>query len=218
MPKPSKAIKKQKQKTVKYTAFSLAGALLVWFIWVEAIDPYRQVSVEEVPLITAGNEPFKVKPTDPGGDKVAYTDIQIYRMLGENIDSQPPAENLLPAEEEPRFSIEKPAKLSEKSNQKTAKKIDPIDSSDLSELSQTVYGVQILSLRSREATQKAQKKFLLKHPGLFESLQFHIRAVQVANKGTFYRLYVGPFAKWSRAQEICKSFLANNINCFVFQE
>lgn len=69
-----------------------------WYIFDKI--PAVEEKGSEIPLIKAANEPFKVKPDDPGGMDVPNRDKLIYQQIGE---TAPPAEEerLLPPAETP---------------------------------------------------------------------------------------------------------------------
>ncbi|MBF0094685.1 MAG: SPOR domain-containing protein [Alphaproteobacteria bacterium] len=76
---------------------AVAGGI-AWYVYDKI--PKVESKGSEIPVIKAANEPFKVKPDDPGGMEVPNRDRLIYQQMGE---AAPPAEeeHLLPPPETP---------------------------------------------------------------------------------------------------------------------
>ncbi len=96
--------------------FILSIAAVTGFVWLAwyAYNAQNSISdISQVPLITASEEPFRVKPADPGGMHIPYRDKTVYETLQRgNKNILPKVERVLPAPESP--TIAKPTEDSEK--------------------------------------------------------------------------------------------------------
>ena len=73
--------------------------------------------------------------------------------------------------------------------------------------------VQLISLPSKNAAQKAWPEILKKHTVLLSGLPYDIVAVDIPNKGTFYRLRVGSFKNKADAKALCDKLKAKKQDC-----
>ncbi len=66
------------------------------------------------------------------------------------------------------------------------------------------YGLQLASYRSLNSARRSWEKFKQKHPSLLQDLVLRVQQVQIAGRGTFYRLQVGPFPNEITALDVCQ--------------
>ncbi|EKV31412.1 hypothetical protein C882_3785 [Caenispirillum salinarum AK4] len=76
---------------------AVAAGIAGWYLFLR--EEPQQVAAT-TPVITADEQPYKVKPADPGGMDVPDTDKMVYDRLGQNSDGGQ-VENLLPEPESP---------------------------------------------------------------------------------------------------------------------
>ena len=77
------------------------------------------------------------------------------------------------------------------------------------------YRVQIQSLRSQSRAEKAWLSQVKKHPDLFGDLSLTIQRAVIQDRGTFYRVQAGPFAKREAADSLCRKLKIRGQDCLV---
>jgi hypothetical protein len=75
--------------------------------------------------------------------------------------------------------------------------------------------VQLASQKSESDAQAAYRTLQSKYPNILGSRQASIKRVEIADKGTFYRAQVGPFASGDQAGDFCNSLKAVGGQCIV---
>lgn len=66
------------------------------------------------------------------------------------------------------------------------------------------FGLQLASYRSLNTARRSWERFKKKHPSLLQDLVLRVQQVQLAGRGTFYRLQVGPFPNELTALDVCQ--------------
>lgn len=93
---------------------AVAAGIAGWYLFLRD-EPVETAA--QMPVIAADNEPYKVRPADPGGMQVPNTDKMVYDRLGqntaqdggvENLLAQPPAPAAPPPPAEPVAEAEPP--------------------------------------------------------------------------------------------------------------
>jgi len=77
------------------------------------------------------------------------------------------------------------------------------------------FRIQLASVRSEKAAEKAWKRFKNSHAALFGKLEPKIVRVDLKGKGTFYRLQAGPLADASAARSLCSQAKKRKIGCII---
>ena len=77
------------------------------------------------------------------------------------------------------------------------------------------YRVQIGSFRSPSDASASWTKATAKHPALLKDLQPYIVEADLGEKGLYYRLQIGAFSGFSKAEGLCQSLKAEGTDCFV---
>lgn len=77
------------------------------------------------------------------------------------------------------------------------------------------YVIQIASYRDRPSAEGAYAKLIEKHSDLVSSLSPDYQSAQVAGKGTYFRLRIGPFDSQADASAVCKALKARGQDCLV---
>lgn len=77
------------------------------------------------------------------------------------------------------------------------------------------YVIQIASYRDKPSAEGAYEKLLEKHSDLVSSLSPDYQTAQVAGKGTYFRLRIGPFESQEDASSVCKALKARRQDCLV---
>jgi cell division protein FtsN len=91
----------------------------------------------------------------------------------------------------------------------------PIADSAVSHARDGAYLIQIASYRDRPSAEEAWTKLIAKHADLVSSLSPDYQSAQIANKGTYYRLRVGPFDSREDASALCSVLKARRQDCLV---
>lgn len=77
------------------------------------------------------------------------------------------------------------------------------------------FRIQLASVRSRKAAEKAWGRYKFDHAELFGKLEAKIVRVDLKGKGTYYRLQAGPFADASAARSLCSQVKKRKIGCII---
>lgn len=84
-----------------FIALAVFGGFF-WLAWYAYKAGTSTTAPTEVPLVTADDEPFRVKPEDPGGMVIPHQDKTVYEAIARQPnDGKPKQEKLLPLAEEP---------------------------------------------------------------------------------------------------------------------
>jgi cell division septation protein DedD len=75
--------------------------------------------------------------------------------------------------------------------------------------------VQLASQKTEPDAQSAYRALQAKYPNILSGRQATIKRVEIADKGTFYRAQVGPFASADQASDFCNSLKAVGGQCIV---
>ncbi len=78
-----------------------------------------------------------------------------------------------------------------------------------------VFRIQLASVRSQTAAEKAWGRYKFNHAALFGKLESKIVRVKIKGKGTFYRLQAGPLATASAARSLCTQAKKRKIGCII---
>lgn len=78
------------------------------------------------------------------------------------------------------------------------------------------YRVQIASLRSKRAVDKAWKSLLRQHQDLLSRLNMSVQKADLGPaKGIYFRMQAGPFEDRASAREFCSRLASRKVGCFV---
>jgi cell division protein FtsN len=86
---------------------------------------------------------------------------------------------------------------------------------DPSRAREGAYLIQIASYRDRPSAEEAWKKLIAKHADLVSSFSPDYQSAQIADKGTYHRLRVGPFDSQEDARALCSALKARGQACLV---
>ena len=75
--------------------------------------------------------------------------------------------------------------------------------------------IQLASLPSEELAWKAWKDLNNKYSAQLSDLKADVQSADLGTKGTFYRVYTGPFDTVAKAQERCTAMKAAGLDCLV---
>jgi cell division septation protein DedD len=211
-------------------AAASAGGL--WWTW-HAMVGTRQPG--EVPLLKADGRPWKARPEQPGGYQVPNQDMFLYDPNNPNRR----IERLLPPPEEPlpRSALPAPAELvpvpppqaavAEQAVAPPSAAAEalppaapaaapspavPPPVAAAPEALKDVLRLQIASLRSPEAAQSEWERIKRQNGDLLGA--FNLTVVRHDDqRGTFYRVQVGPVVDTAQAERICAELKRRNIGC-----
>lgn len=107
----------------------------------------------------------------------------------------------------------KPAQASEPSETHKAR-LPP--KNDKANSSHPAFRVQIASLRSKAAVDKAWKTLLRQHQDLLSSLNLSVQKADLGPpKGVYFRMHAGPFDDRASARKFCSKLTSRKVGCFV---
>lgn len=178
------------------TALALATvAIFAGVVWYA----YQTRGSGAPPLIAAEEGPAKVRPEEPGGLEVPDQDKLVYeKAAGEPVAE---AEQLLPPPEEP-------AAMAGETDE--APPVDAVAAS----LDDGVQ-IQLGAFGSAAKADGVWQGLLDNHGDLLAVLVSDVIAVEVAGKGTFYRLRAGPLADTADAADLCRELKNRGQDCLV---
>lgn len=78
-----------------------------------------------------------------------------------------------------------------------------------------IFRIQLASVRSQKAAEKAWGGYKFNHSALFAKLEPKIVRVNLKGKGTYFRLQVGPLANESAARSLCAQAKKKKIGCII---
>lgn len=84
-------------------------------------------------------------------------------------------------------------------------------------LAEDAYFVQLASVKSAERASKAWAELQAKHAELLGDLELTVRSIDVAGRGTFYRIQTGPFPNRTTAEDMCQQLRAAKLECLIAQ-
>lgn len=77
------------------------------------------------------------------------------------------------------------------------------------------YRIQLAALKTDAEAQQTWKRLRSRHGNLLAGHTHNIVRTELGGLGTFYRLQLGPFADKAQSQDLCKSFKAGGLDCFL---
>jgi cell division septation protein DedD len=77
------------------------------------------------------------------------------------------------------------------------------------------YKIQLASFKSSSDAEKEWKNLSRKHSSLLKGYKHYVVSKDIAGKGLFYRLQVGPFKNADEARNACTQFKDAGVNCLI---
>jgi cell division septation protein DedD len=224
---------------IAVAAASMAIVIVaIWYAWSagqSAID-------SPPPIVQADKSPVKVAPDEPGGMQVPHQDNEVFSAIEDA--PREPVEELLPPPEQPMdlpdvaAAPEAPPRAEttpapetlpartvepEKTTTATAEpepKPTPPPAPKAAEpapaaSSGGTYVIQLAALQSRDAANQSWARLVKKYTKLLAPLTLDIEPVNVAGKGTFYRVRGAGFATRAEAEQRCTNLKAAGQACLV---
>ncbi len=206
-------------------------------------DSNSSGSGTEVPVIEAGETPVRERPENPGGYTAPDQDKQIYETITSG-GKEAKAEQLLAAPEEPlpaptivMDSVEEEGAPSENVGGSKSSAIDPqqvtiqekdvegiipkakskgsVKSGKKETAAKSGHKAQLASLKSEAAAKKEWKLLQKRYAKELKGLKMSIEKISLGKKGTYHRLYVGPFKTKADTKSFCKRLTAKGGHCLV---
>ncbi|MDY6407856.1 MAG: SPOR domain-containing protein [Pseudomonadota bacterium] len=196
---------------------------------------------DKVITISPTPEPVRIKPENAGGinipnqDKLIYNRIQAEMPKVEQLFPEPEKpvlpDNMIPNSdsintEETKETmhsdtfvqiVPKKEILPLKKEPQTVKtdvlKVQTPVVSPISKVSDQIWRIQLMSSPKKATVEKAWKNILQKHKALLSDMSHTIVSVEIAGKGTFYRLQAGKFATRDQAAALCAKLKAQKQDC-----
>ena len=170
----------------------------------------RSKSYNQLSIIRADQNPFKIKPKEPGGLRVENPDTKIYCKISDCDDE---GETILPPLEEPAFSKYKENNLIYSDEDPLKLAINK--KNDDNEFLAKEFLIQLAALRSQEKAEKEWDRLLKEYPQFLEKYNPIIVKVNNNQNGVFYRLRAGPIETREKSDTLCKSLKKEKIGCLV---
>jgi hypothetical protein len=82
-------------------------------------------------------------------------------------------------------------------------------------VAQESFAAHLSSVRSRDGTEAEWQSLVHQFPELLGRATLTVRAIEIDDKGTFYRVMAGTFDTFDQAQGLCDQFQANDQYCVV---
>ena len=77
------------------------------------------------------------------------------------------------------------------------------------------FGVHLASYRQKESAEGGWKQLRSAHRDVLDGLEFSLQEVELAERGTFYRLKAGPLTSAEEARRICDTLTTRQVFCVV---
>ncbi len=229
---------KRRRRTLPMAVAGLAlvgFAALVWY----AYDWGSSGSVTgQAPVIAAAPGPDKVKPADEGGIQVPNQEATVLNPGA----AKPTTEVLMPPPEEPVAApppappapaavtttqpVEQPAVVLSPAPAPTPAAAPPspppatvttaaVPVTGGATIAAGDFLIQLASLTSPEAAQKAWGKLQKDHPGLLGDMALSIQEADITGKGKYFRVQAGPLPNRATADDMCAQLKAQKQDCIV---
>ena len=187
-----------------------AGLLVSFGTVMYVMDKSEQYN--EISIIKADKDPFKIPPTDPGGLTVDNKDSPIYCEISD-CDEINEGQSILPLPEEPIFSKFKSMNGSEEINTKDSNLMDNNQLSNSN--NEEKFQIQLGALRSNKQAKDEWSRLYGIYPNILKNYSPEIIKVNLDQKGIFYRLRAGPFKNREVSEDVCNSLLKLGVGCLV---
>ncbi len=79
----------------------------------------------------------------------------------------------------------------------------------------TGYRLQLASVRGQDQAKQAWRQLKSRHGDLLAGRDPEFQKLDLGEKGTYYRIQIGPFADKSETLELCNSFKKKGLDCFL---
>lgn len=168
----------------------------------ERNNNYQNANIQ---IIKAIDNPYKIRPKDPGGMEVDNTDAPIYCRLSDCEEES--GVSLLPEPESPIM----PDKFNDTVQQTAGVEQD---SKDIS-IKKNGFLIQLAALRSKDVAEQEWLRISELHSDLLAELAPLIQRVNLNEKGTLYRLRSGPIKERKNADELCSMLIDRKLECLV---
>ncbi len=218
---------KSKQKSFNFKFFSiiLLIILAIGSIIFVILQNYGENSNEkqELILVKASKEPYKIKPSDPGGMHVPNMDKRVYDNISAT-KNPVQKERLLPLPEEPltinAFAAVEETKVNDvKKIEVKEEKIVPLKEvkieSKIAKKIENGFKIQLAAFKTEKEATNMWSKIQEKHSNLLKNLDFEVKMKDLGKKGQYHALQAGPIASASNARLICKKLIEKKQGCFV---
>ena len=159
----------------------------------------------EAPQIASQTEPEEVHTSAPFATKELSTSLTIPPIMPAELDppkTAPEQKVVVLSPKKTEEYIKPITKKETKNKPQFAKKIDKS------------YRVQVASLKSVIEAEREWKN-MSKRFKILSNYQHYIVSKDIADKGTFQRLQVGPFENEKAAKKACSQFKELGISCFI---
>ena len=177
----------------------------------EAQGPYKGLKIYEQP---AGNESYDGTTVEDSthadaapASRVAPTPVQLPRKVAE--PAQSGKGQAVPANDSDGAEKAAPSLA------KLAAAAPPASSEPENPSVTNGYVLQIGSYKTRDEANESWDAFRGKHADAIEGLSIDIKAADLGDKGTWYRLRLGPFADKEKASATCEKIKSAGGNCFL---
>jgi len=217
---------------VATAVFALLGfAGIIWYAYQWSVG---DIAPEELPVIRAEATPSKIRPESPGGLEVPYQETlalndirpdpekpQVERLLPPPETPLPPPRIAVPetpveAAPEPTPSAEAAAEPAPAAPETTAAIPAPAaPPAPTTAAPSDGFLLQLASLKSRERAPGEWTRLQKSFPNLLGDRQLVVLSVDLADRGTFYRVQAGYFPDRASAEAVCKQLKAKSQDCLV---
>ena len=183
---------------------SLAGlATVVWFGYEHSLDR----GGNEVALIGPPPGPVRTRPDLPGGAVQAYTGLKVY---------EPPQAPQAEAETSRLSQVNSGETDLASANPTSGATVEPTAPKPPQlPAGQAAEYLQIGAYPTQQMAERAFRQFRAAHGDLAALLLPDIKRAELGEKGTWYRLRVGPFAGKGAATAICDKMKSEGVTCLL---
>lgn len=229
------------------TLLVIVGALAVgagaWYVN-HVLSRPGSPSPAELPLLVGDTSPVKVRPESPGGADIPNRDKYVYKSL-EGEPAEQPAEQLLPAPEEPlpkpvdngppieplaNIPLDQmwskpeaaapPTQSLEKPPEKPGADASPLPTKQDVEIAAVAPAnggvwLQLGAVRDEAGAKAEWARLYKRFPDVLEKLDRRSIPADLGAKGIWLRLQVGPYADAAAADAACRTLAARGASCKI---
>ena len=120
-----------------------------------------------------------------------------------------------PVEEEPQMAAPAPAEEAPESAAAAPTEGAGDEPDSAAPSGPEAFGVHLASYRQKESAQGGWKQLRSAHRDVLDGLEFSLQEVELAERGTFYRLKAGPLTSAEEARRICDTLTTRQVFCVV---
>ena len=225
---PYRRIKRRGHRGLAIALALAVMALCAGAVWVAYELRRAPAPGAHAPLIQADNQPVKVKPGDPGGMEIPNRDRLVFNQKGEggpeHVLDQPeapmprpapvpaPAAAPLQTQSSAAPPAEAPAAPAPSPPQQSA--VAP-PTAPSPAAGGKGFRLQVASVKTEDGAKQEWERIRRQNADILGTLSYRAERVDLGERGTFFRVQIGPIADGSEAERVCAALRQRNVGCIL---